>query len=66
MLSAPDRETLRRWIPADQLFHHSPALDHHTKDTPKNKVDMLLESVTGVAEDLDEFVDFSRSPRPRP
>ena len=58
-LSAPDRETLRRWIPADQLWHHSPALDHHTKDTPKNKIDMLLESVTGVATDLDEFVDFS-------
>jgi beta-mannosidase len=59
ILAAPDRETLRRWIPADQLAHHSPALDHHTKDTPKNKIDMLLESVTGVAEDLDEFVDFS-------
>ena len=59
VLAAPDRETLRRWIPADQLEHHSPAMDHHTKDTPKNKIDMLLESVTGVAEDLDEFVDFS-------
>jgi beta-mannosidase len=58
-LSAPDRETLRRWIPADQLHHHSASLDHHTKDTPKNKIDMLLESVTGVARDLDEFVDFS-------
>jgi beta-mannosidase len=45
--------------PGDQLWHHSPALDHHTKDTPKNKIDMLLESVTGVAADLDEFVDFS-------
>ena len=59
VLSAPDRETLRRWIPAAELFHHSEAMDHHTKDTPKNKVDMLLESVTGVAGDLDEFVDFS-------
>ena len=59
MLAAPDRETLRRWIPADQLEHHSPAMDHHTKDNPKNKIDMLLESVTGVAADLDEFVDFS-------
>ena len=59
VLAAPDRETLRRWIPPDQLHHHSPAMDHHTKDTPKNKIDMLLQSVTGVAEDLDEFVDFS-------
>ena len=40
MLAAPDRETLRRWIPADQLRHHSPALDHHTKDNPKDKVDI--------------------------
>jgi beta-mannosidase len=59
ILAAPDRETLRRWIPEDQRFHHSASMDHHTKDTPKNKIDMLLESVTGVAEDLDEFVDFS-------
>jgi beta-mannosidase len=59
VLAAPDRETLRRCIPADQLEHHSPAMDHHTKDNPKNKIDMLLESVTGVANDLDEFVDFS-------
>jgi beta-mannosidase len=59
ILAAPDRETLRRWIPRDQLRHHSASLDHHTKDTPKNKVDMLLESVTGVAHTLDDFVDFS-------
>ncbi|HWT23819.1 MAG TPA: glycoside hydrolase family 2 protein, partial [Solirubrobacteraceae bacterium] len=59
VLSAPDRRTLRRWIPADELYHHSPALDHHTKDTPKDKIDMLLQSVTGVAGDLDAFVDFS-------
>lgn len=59
VVAAPDRETLRRWIPPDQLYHHSAAMDHHTKDTPKNKIDMLLQSVTGVAEHLDEFVDFS-------
>jgi beta-mannosidase len=59
VLSAPDRETLRRFIPSDQLAHHSSALDHHTKDNPKNKVDMLLQSVTGLPDDLDEFVDFS-------
>ena len=58
-LSAPHPETLRRWIPPDQLYHHSPSLDHHTKDAPKNKIDMLLQSVTGVAEDLETFVDFS-------
>jgi beta-mannosidase len=60
ILSAPDRETLRRWIPADQLYHRSPALDHHTKDTPKDKIDSLLVTVTGLTDDLDEFVDFSQ------
>jgi beta-mannosidase len=59
VLSAPDRETLRRWIPSEQLHHRSPALDHHTKDRPKDKIDTLLVTVTGLADDLDEFVDYS-------
>jgi beta-mannosidase len=59
-LSAPDRETLRRWIAPDQLYHRSPALDDHTKDTPKDKIDHLLRTVTGVTGDLDEFIDFSQ------
>jgi beta-mannosidase len=58
-LSAPDRETLRRWIAPDQRHHRSPALDDHTKDTPKDKIDHLLATVTGTTTDLDEFVDFS-------
>jgi beta-mannosidase len=59
MHAAPVRETLRRAIPEDQLYHHSPSMDHHNKDDPKNKGDDLMLSVTGLPEDLDEYVDFS-------
>ena len=59
MHAAPVRETLRRAIPEDQLYHHSPSMDHHNKDDPKNKGDDLMLTVTGLPEDLDEYVDFS-------
>src|SRR5215212_9529004 len=32
MHASPVRETLRRAIPEDQLYHHSPSMDHHNKD----------------------------------
>lgn len=59
MHAAPVRETLRRAMPEDQLYHHSPSMDHHNKDDPKNKGDDLMLTVTGLPEDLDEYVDFS-------
>jgi beta-mannosidase len=59
MHAAPVRETLRRAIPEDQLYHHSPSMDHHNKDDPKNKGDELMLTVTGLPETLDEYVDFS-------
>jgi beta-mannosidase len=59
MHAAPVRETLRRVIPEDQLFRHSESMDHHNKDNPKNKGDNLMVTVTGLPEDLDEYVDFS-------
>jgi beta-mannosidase len=59
MHAAPVRETLRRTIPEDQLYHHSPSMDHHNKDDPKNKGDNLMLTVTGLPKDLDEYVDFS-------
>ncbi len=40
------------FIPAEQLYHHSPAMDHHNKDFPKNKGDNLMQSVTGLPNDL--------------
>jgi beta-mannosidase len=59
MHAAPARETLRRVIPQDQMYHHSPSMDHHNKDDPKDKGDNLMLTVTGLPEDLDEYVDFS-------
>ena len=59
MHASPVMETLRRSIPRDQLYHHSPSMDHHNKDEPKNKGDNLMLTVTGLPNDLDEFVDYS-------
>jgi beta-mannosidase len=59
MHASPVYETLRRCIPADQLYHHSPSMDHHIKDTPKNKGDKLMQTVTGLPGTLEEYIDFS-------
>ncbi len=59
MHAAPVLDTLRRVIPADQLYHHSPAMDWHNKDNPKDKGDNLMLTVTGLPQDLAEYVDFS-------
>jgi beta-mannosidase len=59
MHASPVLETLRRCIPSDQLYHHSPAMDHHNKDNPKTKGDNLMLSVTGLPKDLQEYIDFS-------
>jgi beta-mannosidase len=59
MHASPVYETLRRAIPKEQLYHHSPSMDHHNKDDPKNKGDNLMLTVTGLPKDLDEYIDFS-------
>ncbi len=59
MHAAPVFETLRRVIPEDQRYYHSASMDHHNKDNPKNKGDNLMETVTGLPRDLEEYIDFS-------
>lgn len=59
MHAAPVLETLQRNIPPDQLYHHSESMDHHNKDNPKDKGDRLMQGVTGLPKDLDEYIDFS-------
>jgi beta-mannosidase len=59
MHASPVYETLRRCMPSDQLYHHSPTMDHHNKDNPKNKGDNLMLTVTGLPKDLKEYIDFS-------
>jgi len=59
MHASPVIDTLRRVIPEDQLYHHSPSMDHHNKDNPKNKGDLLMMTSTGLPKDLPEYIDFS-------
>jgi beta-mannosidase len=59
MHASPVYETLRRTIPADQLYYHSPSMDHHNKDNPKNKGDNLMVTVTGLPNNLEEYIDDS-------
>jgi beta-mannosidase len=59
MHAAPIYETLRRVIPPEQLYYHSPSMDHHNKDEPKNKGDNLMLTVTGLPGNLEEYIDFS-------
>ncbi len=59
MHASPVYETLQRVVPEDQLYFHSPSMDHHNKDNPKNKGDNLMLTVTGLPEDLQDYIDFS-------
>ena len=57
--ASPELATLRRWLPDDQLQVHSPGFDHHNKDHPKNKHDPVLEIVTGLPGNIQQYVDFT-------
>ncbi|WP_273889288.1 glycoside hydrolase family 2 protein [Rubrobacter naiadicus] len=60
MHAAPSIQTLKRVIPEEELYHHSPSMDHHNKDEPKDKGDNLMLTVTGLPETLEEYVDYSQ------
>jgi len=60
MHAAPVQETLWRVIPQAERYQHSPALDWHNKDTPKNKGDNLLLATTGLPVDLEQYILFSQ------
>jgi beta-mannosidase len=60
MHAAPVAETLRRAIPPNQLYHHSPAMDWHNKDNPKNKGDDLMLGTTGLPDSLEQYITFSQ------
>lgn len=57
--AAPELATLRRYLPADQLYVHSQSFDHHNKDNPKDKHDAILAIVTGLPETIEEYVDYT-------
>jgi beta-mannosidase len=60
MHAAPVAETLWSVIPDDQRYLHSPLLDWHNKDNPKNKGDNLLLATTGLPADIDQYILFSQ------
>jgi beta-mannosidase len=60
MHAAPLRETLQRAIPEEQLYHHSPSMDWHNKDNPKNKGDNLMLGITGLPDGLEQYITFSQ------
>jgi beta-mannosidase len=60
MHAAPQADTLWRVIPPEERYHHSPTLDWHNKDNPKNKGDNLLLATTGLPSDVDQYILFSQ------
>jgi beta-mannosidase len=58
--AAPVLETLERVVPPDQRHIHSPSLDWHNKDIPKNKGDNLLLTTTGLPQGLEQYITFSQ------
>jgi beta-mannosidase len=60
MHAAPVPASLWRVVPPDQRYPHSPSLDWHNKDNPKNKGDSLLLTTTGLPSDLDQYITFSQ------
>jgi beta-mannosidase len=60
MHAAPVPETLWSVIPPEERYHHSPTLDWHNKDNPKNKGDNLLLATTGLPHDVEQYILFSQ------
>jgi beta-mannosidase len=60
MHAAPVAETLWSVIPPEERYLHSPLLDWHNKDNPKNKGDNLLLATTGLPLDVEQYILFSQ------
>jgi beta-mannosidase len=58
--ASPAMETLKRAIPEAELCLHSPAMEHRIKDNPKDKVNGILVTVTGLPTDMEQYVDFTQ------
>ena len=58
--SSPSMATWRRVLPEHQLHLGSDGFLARIKDKPKDKVDAMLVSVTGLATTLQEYVDFTQ------
>jgi beta-mannosidase len=58
--AAPVMETLTRCLPEDQRYLGSDGLLNRIKDRPKNKIDAMLISVTGLPNTLEQYVDYTQ------
>jgi beta-mannosidase len=58
--AAPVMETLTRCLPPDQRSLGSEGLLNRIKDHPKNKVDAMLVTVTGLPTTLEQYVDYTQ------
>jgi beta-mannosidase len=58
--AAPVMETLTRCLPEDQRSLGSEGLLNRIKDHPKNKVDAMLVSVTGLPATIEQYVDYTQ------
>lgn len=57
--AAPAMATLRRWMKADDLTLESEGFLERIKDHPKDKVNGMLVSVTGLPAMLEQYIDFT-------
>lgn len=58
--ASPVLETLRRSVAPDQLTLGSASMQNRIKDKPKNKVDAIMEPVTGLPTTIEDYVDFTQ------
>jgi beta-mannosidase len=58
--ASPALETLKGAMPASELRYGSEALNHRIKDHPKDKVNGMLVSVTGIPDNIQDYVDFTQ------
>jgi beta-mannosidase len=59
--SSPELATLKRWIPEEDLWLHSPVFDGHNKDSSPRKGDELLSVTTGLPGTVEEYVLFTQA-----
>jgi len=58
--ASPALSTLTRWMEREPMTLNGEAFLNRIKDNPKNKVDGMLVSVTGLPQTLDQYVDFTQ------
>jgi len=46
-------------VPLSELTYKSPSMEHRIKDAPKHKVDLMMTTVTGIPENLDQYLDYT-------